>query len=215
MHETLTQPPEVWETSDGIRAAALRAGHGRRAHFLRPDEDDPAVEPCEARVGAAALPSTDALAEIAASKPARPSPLRRWKVRYALMLGLRARALREAAAPRLGTELRRHQVDALAGMLTELIAAVEKRDGETNGNGNGNGNGRAALADELEADEEDEEDEDIPGELDEDAEAEDELPNRSPTTRAPSAVTASGIRPRPARRSPPPASSRPPAPKAC
>ena len=35
-----------------------------------------------------------------------------------------------------GTELRRHQVDALAGMLTELIAAVEKRDGDTNGNGN-------------------------------------------------------------------------------
>ena len=28
-----------------------------------------------------------------------------------------------------GTELRRHQVDALAGMLTELIAAVEKQNG--------------------------------------------------------------------------------------
>ena len=37
-----------------------------------------------------------------------------------------------------GTELRRHQVDALAGMLTELIAAVEK---QTTANGNGNGNG--------------------------------------------------------------------------
>ena len=54
-----------------------------------------------------------------------PSP--EWKVRYALMLGLE-RVLSEKP-PHLasGTELRRHQVDALAGMLTELIAAIEKR----------------------------------------------------------------------------------------
>ena len=43
-----------------------------------------------------------------------------------------------------GTELRRHQVDALAGMLTELIAAAQK-SGE-----NGNGNGHAEEADEDE-----------------------------------------------------------------
>src|SRR5262249_45737519 len=57
-----------------------------------------------------------------------------------------------------GTELRRHQVDALAGMLTELIAAAQ-RQAE-------NGNGRIeALADEEEDDEDeepiDEEDEDL------------------------------------------------------
>src|SRR5258708_25717839 len=48
-----------------------------------------------------------------------------------------------------GTELRRHQIDALAGMLTELIAAAQK-SGE-----NGNGNGHAE--DVPEEDEEDDE----------------------------------------------------------
>src|SRR6185295_16784017 len=59
-----------------------------------------------------------------------------WKIRYALMLGLE-RVLSESP-PRLasGTELRRHQIDALAGMLTELIAATQVEP-ELNGNGNG------------------------------------------------------------------------------
>src|SRR6478736_5758877 len=59
-----------------------------------------------------------------------------WKIRYGLMLGLE-RVL-SASPPTLasGTELRRHQVDALAGMLTELIAATQVEP-ELNGNGNG------------------------------------------------------------------------------
>ena len=58
----------------------------------------------------------------------RPSPSTEWKVRYALLLGLE-RVLSERP-PHLasGTELRRHQVDALAGMLTELIAATQKAE---------------------------------------------------------------------------------------
>ena len=74
----------------------------------------------------------DALAEIDAKLK---EPSSAWKVRYALLLGLE-RVLSEKP-PRLasGTELRRHQVDALAGMLTELIAAAQK----TSENGNGNG----------------------------------------------------------------------------
>src|SRR5213076_2972325 len=57
--------------------------------------------------------------------------------------------------PRLasGTELRRHQIDALAGMLTELIAATQVEP-ELNGNGNG-----AAVVEEGEAEPEEEEDE--------------------------------------------------------
>jgi len=53
----------------------------------------------------------DAIAEMDAGK-ANPSP--RWKVRYGLMLGLE-RILSDKP-PRLasGTELRRHQIDALA-----------------------------------------------------------------------------------------------------
>ena len=47
---------------------------------------------------------------------------------------MRASATRTAS----GTALRRHQSDALAGMLTELIAASQRYD-EANGNGNGHG----------------------------------------------------------------------------
>jgi ribonuclease E len=75
----------------------------------------------------------EATAEIEAGRD-EPSP--GWKVRYALMLGLE-RVLSEKP-PHLasGTELRRHQVDALAGMLTELIAANQRADEEPiNGNG--------------------------------------------------------------------------------
>jgi superfamily II DNA or RNA helicase len=69
----------------------------------------------------------DALEEIAAGLKA-PSP--QWKVRYSLMLGLE-RVLSEKP-PHLadGTELRRHQIDALAGMLTELIAAAQRQNDE-------------------------------------------------------------------------------------
>jgi superfamily II DNA or RNA helicase len=65
------------------------------------------------------------------------------------MLGLE-RVLREDS-PRTaaGTELRRHQVDALAGMLAELIASTQ-RPGEENGNGHG---GAAVVEADLEEDE--------------------------------------------------------------
>src|SRR6185312_14983577 len=69
----------------------------------------------------------EALAEMEAG---RDTPSSQWKVRFALMLGLE-RVLSEKP-PHLasGTELRRHQVDALAGMLTELIAANQRVDEE-------------------------------------------------------------------------------------
>ncbi len=66
-----------------------------------------------------------------------------------------------------GTELRRHQVDALAGMLTELIAATQKA--EPNGNGNGNG-----AVGEEQTDEDDELEDELElanGELDDELEA--------------------------------------------
>jgi len=103
----------------------------------------------------------DAVAELESGRDA-PSP--EWKVKYALLLGLE-RVLSEKP-PRLasGTELRRHQIDALAGMLTELIAAVQK--GAENGNGNGHAEDAAeedddaddelGLAAEAEADEDEE-----------------------------------------------------------
>jgi superfamily II DNA or RNA helicase len=141
---------------------ALRAAAWAGEPFLRSDEDPVAA----LAPGTAFRRALDAaLAEMEAEHQA---PTAEWKVRYALMLGLE-RVLSEKP-PRLasGTELRRHQVDALAGMLTELIA-VNQRHENGNGNGNGSGNGAVPVEDVIE---EDEEDEDFGvGE-----EAEDELP---------------------------------------
>jgi superfamily II DNA or RNA helicase len=98
--------------------------------FLHPGEDAVSVL-AEGTARRRAL--DDAIAEMEAGHGA-PTP--KWKVRYGLMLGLE-RILSDKP-PRLasGTELRRHQIDALAGMLTELIAANQQQ-AELNGNGNG------------------------------------------------------------------------------
>jgi superfamily II DNA or RNA helicase len=130
--DTITHSPTESEDATVLRAAALRAEAWAGEPFLRPDEDpDVVLAPGTARRRAL----DDALAELEAGAK---MPSATWKVRYALMLGLE-RVLSEKP-PHLasGTELRRHQVDALAGMLTELIAAVQKSE---NGNGNGNGQG--------------------------------------------------------------------------
>src|SRR5262249_41034572 len=94
----------------------------------------------------------------------------RWKVRYGLMLGLERVLESPQPATASGTELRRHQVDALAGMLTELIAANQRGADE---NGNGNGAGHAEL--EVEASEIEDEDEDDLDLGDEDDGAEEEV----------------------------------------
>src|SRR4029450_1711685 len=78
-----------------------------------------------------------ALKEIEAGNKA---PSSQWKVRFALMLGLERVLSEKPPLLASGTELRRHQVDALAGMVTELIAANQRQDDEPlNGNGSANG----------------------------------------------------------------------------
>jgi len=144
MQETTEIPTTASEATDGLAAAALRAEAWAGEPFLREGEDPAQVlAPGTSRRRAL----DDALAEIEAGHRS-PSP--QWKVRYGLMLGLE-RVLAEQP-PRLasGTELRRHQVDALAGMLTQLIASNEQHP-----NGNGNGNG-VALEEPVEEDEDDE-----------------------------------------------------------
>ena len=91
----------------------------------------------------------EALTEIAAGRRA-PSP--RWKVRFGLMLGLERVLSSKPPATAAGTELRKHQIDALAGMLTELIAA-NQRDAEEDENGNGH----VAVTDDVEELEEEDE----------------------------------------------------------
>src|SRR6058998_3514445 len=128
MQETTQIPTTESEAADGLTAAALRAEAWAGEPFLREGED-PAVSLAPGTSRRRAL--DDALAEIEAG---RREPSSGWKVRYGLMLGLE----RVLAEPRphlaSGTELRRHQVDALAGMLTELIASHEK-EAAANGNG--------------------------------------------------------------------------------
>ena len=75
-----------------------------------------------------------ALAEMDAG---RRSPSPEWKVEYALMLGLERVLTDKPSRLASGTELRRHQIDALAGMLAELIARHEQE--AENGNGNEHG----------------------------------------------------------------------------
>ncbi len=128
MQEAIEHSTIPSEEAARLVAASRRAEAWAGEPFLRPDED-PADALAEGRARRNAL--DDALAEIDAG---RSVPSRDWKVKYALMLGLE-RVLTDHP-PRLasGTELRRHQIDALAGMLTELISAREE---EANGNGEG------------------------------------------------------------------------------
>jgi ribonuclease E len=130
MHEATLNPTLTSEPPGGLEAAALRAQAWYGEPFLHPGEDTAAaLAPGTAR--RAAL--DDALVEL---ESGRPSPSPRWKVRYGLMLGLERVLAAETPATAGGTELRRHQVDALAGMLAELIAA-NQREADENGNGNG------------------------------------------------------------------------------
>jgi ribonuclease E len=144
MRETTEQPTLAPEAPDGLAASALQAEAWAGEPFLHPDED-PAVALAPGSARRRAL--DEALAEMEAGGRA---PSYEWKRRYALMLGLE-RVLSEDQ-PRLasGTELRRHQVDALAGMLTELIAATQA--GQENGNGNGEAAEAVAEAEDEEED---------------------------------------------------------------
>src|SRR5438477_1547981 len=149
MQQTTDHPTTAPES--GLAAAALRAEAWAGEAFLHNGEDpEQVLAPGTARRRAL----DDALAELEAG--AR-EPSEGWKVRYGLMLGLE-RILSDRP-PHLasGTELRRHQIDALAGMLTELIAAAQADEAPTNGNGNG-------AVEELEADEEDEEHDELAAE---------------------------------------------------
>jgi ribonuclease E len=165
MQEAIHEPTIVSGAADPLVAAAFRAEAWAGEPFFREGEDAAQVlAPGTARRRAL----DDALAEIEAGQT-RPTP--QWKVRYALMLGLERVLAEPVPRTAAGTELRRHQIDALAGMLTELIAATQ-RDEEANGNGNGHALSEDELA-EVE-DEEADEDADIGIEADVELDVEDE-----------------------------------------
>ena len=106
----------------------MSAWKSSRASRSHPDPD--ALRPGTARRRALDA----ALAEIEAG---REDPSIEWRQQYSLLLGLER--LLADDEPKLvdGTVLSAHQVDALSGTLTALIAEAERQ----------NGNGAAALAD--------------------------------------------------------------------
>src|SRR5437660_12270763 len=143
MQETKEQPTTTSEATNGLTADALRVEAWAGEPFLREGEDPVRVlAPGTSRRRAL----DDALADIAAGQL---TPSSGWKVEYGLMLGLERVLAEERPHLASGTELRRHQVDALAGMLTELIAAHE-READQNGNGNGNGTSAEPVEEEEE-----------------------------------------------------------------
>jgi superfamily II DNA or RNA helicase len=152
MQEAIPQPTSSLEAADPEVAAALRAEAWAGEPFLREGED-PAEALAEGTARRRAL--DEAVAEMDAG---RKSPSPQWKVRYGLLLGLERVLAEPEPRTAAGTSLRRHQVDALAGMLTELIAASQRYD-EPNG-GNGNGNGQTATVEEIEQQKVEDEDED-------------------------------------------------------
>ncbi|MBA2475629.1 MAG: hypothetical protein H0V40_06715, partial [Actinobacteria bacterium] len=128
----------------------MAAQLGSRRELGRRLGEDPEVALAPGTARRRAL--EDALDELEAGNRV---PSSGWKVRYGLMLGLERVLAAETPATAAGTVLRRHQIDALTGMLTELIAATQ-RSAEENGNGSGNG----AVA-ELAEEQEEEDDEDL------------------------------------------------------
>jgi ribonuclease E len=149
MQEAIQQPTSHSEAADPLVAAAVRAEAWAGEPFLREGEE----------IGQVLAPGTarrraldEAVAEIEAG---RRSPSPQWKVRFGLLLGLERVLAEPEPQTAAGTALRRHQVDALAGMLTELIAASQ-RDEEANGNGNG----QVASVEEPEDDDEDDDEDD-------------------------------------------------------
>jgi superfamily II DNA or RNA helicase len=111
----------------GLPADAERAERWAGEPFLRPDE-----KPAEVLApGTARRQALDeALTEIDAGHD---EPSHDWRVRFALMLGLERVLTGKPPLLESGTELRRHQVDALAGMLTALITANQRELEEANG----------------------------------------------------------------------------------
>jgi superfamily II DNA or RNA helicase len=147
MQNTTENPTTAPEAPDALSEAAARAEAWAGEPFLHSEEDAVTVlAPGTARRRAL----DEAIAEIEAGSD---EPSSEWKVRFGLMLGLE-RVLSERP-PHLasGTELRRHQVDALAGMLTELIAANQREDEDFSTNGNGNGYAEAAAEPDEDEDE--------------------------------------------------------------
>jgi superfamily II DNA or RNA helicase len=145
MQESTVTSNAQAEHASALLESAARAEAWFGEPFVHPGEDaEAALAPGTARRRAL----DDAQAEMDAGLGA---PSNDWKVRYGLMLGLERVLAAETPCTAAGTTLRRHQIDARAGMLTELIAATQRSADENGANGSANG---TVELDELEDDDE-------------------------------------------------------------
>jgi ribonuclease E len=142
-------PAAVPSSADIDRAAKFA-----REPFLLDGEGPEALAPGTARRRAldAALAELDDGAE---------NPSIQWRQDFSLLLGLERLLADEPPKLRDGAELNPHQVDALSGTLTELMAEQQVAlDGEANGNGKAVADEKPAAAKRAAAKESDEEAED-------------------------------------------------------
>ncbi len=112
-------------------ADIARAEEFVRERFLH-DGEDPAV--AFARVGGSANARRRALdAALAELQEQARYPSTAWRREYSLLLGLERVLSDQEPKLRDGTVLSAHQVDALSGTLTALLAEAERANGATNG----------------------------------------------------------------------------------
>src|SRR5215210_4126943 len=131
--ETATLAVAPLPSSDDLERAAAFT----REPFLL-DGEDPAVSLAPGSARRVALDW--ALAELAEGAAA---PSTKWRRRWSLLLGLDRLLSQEEPVLVDGTVLSAHQVDALSGTLTALLAESQR-----NGDGDGNGRANGAAADE-------------------------------------------------------------------
>src|SRR6188768_2212039 len=164
-------PAAVPSSADIDRAAKLA-----REPFLLDGEGPEALAPGTARRRAldAALAELDAGAE---------DPSIQWRRDFSLLLGLERLLADEPPKLRDGAELNPHQVDALSGTLTELMAEQQVAIGDE-ANGKANGNGAAAAVEKAapvkDAEEVDAEDAAANGEVELEEEDEELAPDEEP-----------------------------------
>ena len=156
--------------ADQIAVIAARVEAWSGEPLLQPDE-----EASEALAeGSARRRALDAALEEIEEGRRAPSPA--WKINFALMLGLERVLGEERPHLESGTELRRHQIDALAGMLTELLSRHEEHPDGSNG-----GSLEGELDDDEDGDDETDGFEDEEAEFVEDPGAERRFRFRHPT----------------------------------
>jgi ribonuclease E len=171
------------KTSEVAASAAVpssadidRAAKFAREPFLLDGEGPEALAPGTARRRAldAALAELDAGAE---------DPSIQWRRDFSLLLGLERLLADEPPKLRDGAELNPHQVDALSGTLTELMAEQQVAIGDE-ANGKASGNGSAAAAEKAapakDAEEVDADDAAANGEVELDVEDEELAPDEEP-----------------------------------